>query len=136
MIELGRQRIYPNKGFTDKIREYLGDKEVFGSCIHYDVDSESLIHIAELIPSENLKDRQNDAPTFRAFLDFANRCPLARFEIYVIVKERFDERVTVEGVDVPKECRDSPLFELLENALGSADESGELEHGYYRYWWD
>jgi hypothetical protein len=142
---------YGKEGFTRKVIEYLdleGQMRKWMESLgvepfpmgYYrgDATAEQLIKVAEMIPRANLRDRQNDAPNFEAFLEVARREPRAIFELYVIPEARADERVTVDGALVPVDRQD--LVEFLKGkAKAEPDEFGEVEVGgakYVRLWWD
>lgn len=130
------KRMYGRKGFTEKIKRTIKSKPISegGGVSSYVVSSSDLIKISKMVPSENLKDRQNNAPTFRDFVSFAKSCPNALFEIYIVDKNRPDERVSVDGVIFPKKCRVKASF-LLEKALARPDDI-EKDEKSIRWWWD
>jgi hypothetical protein len=140
------EREYNPPGFTDKVLEYLKEHYVevimepgeFGIW-RGTVTSEQLLKIAEMLPRKQLRERQNNGPTLRSFLEVAKSEPRALFEIYVVTKARPDERVTVEGALIPHDRQD--LVKLLRRrAKARPDEYFEdVEINgikYVRMWWD
>jgi hypothetical protein len=136
------------RGFTKKVLEYLRDTKAELKCYSCDycrgdycsgrVTAEQLLKIAEMVPPENLEDRQNEAPKFADFVEVARREPRAPFEIYIITHVRPDERVTVDGALIPADRQDL-LDWLLSRALGEPDERSAVKLGdreYVRVWWD
>lgn len=97
------ERLYKPKGFTDKVLRVLGlsRKDAKGGAVDATVSSDVLIKISKLVPKENLEDRQNNAPMFKDFVKFAKKAKEAKFSIYVITKDRNDERVSVDGAMFP-----------------------------------
>ena len=131
------------RGFTKRVLEYLEDVRAELKCYFHDycsgvVTAEQLLKIAEMVPPENLEDRQNEAPRFADFLEAARMEPRARFLIYIITDVRPDERVTIDGALIPADRQD--LVDLLLNrALAMPDESDAVElegQEYARIWWD
>jgi hypothetical protein len=137
------KRLYGRRGFTDEVLKCLGvernlDYERFGHLYPATVTAEQLLAISKMVPEANWEDRQNEAPSFRAFVEAAEAEPRAMFEIYVVPEARRDERVTVTGAWLPAERRD--LAEALRSkAKAEPDELMELERmgvRYVRMWWD
>jgi len=144
------KRLY-GYGFTRKVIEYLNLEEQMRKWLEsigvkWSPDdyyrgvatAEQLIKVAEMIPKANLRDRQNDSPTFRTFLEVAKREPRALFELYVITEVRPDERVTVDGVLIPADRQDLIKY-VLKRALKEPNEMWEEEVNgikYVRMWWD
>jgi hypothetical protein len=125
------------RGFTDKVIEVLQTSvRVYriGDIYRAPVSSKVLIDISKLLPPENLDDSQNGSPKFRDFLELARMEERCQFQIYVVPKTRDDERVTVEGVLVPRDRKDLVVY-VLEKA---EDLPSEIEYvlGYVRMWWD
>jgi hypothetical protein len=139
LVENSKQeRLYGEKGFTNKIIEKLGDKlrrnPYDKTYLGGTITSQDLLSIVPLIPEENLEDRQNDSPTLRDFIEVARKEPNALFEVYVITEDRDDERITVDGVYIPI---DNVVDFLYSKALEMPNEEYITEDGKYRYmWWD
>jgi hypothetical protein len=140
------EREYYPPGFTDRVLEYLKEHHVevlmepskFGIW-RGTITSEQLLKIAEMLPRGQLRERQNDGPNLKAFLEVAKSEPRALFEIYVIPKIRPDERITVDGALIPRDRQD--LVKLLRRrARARPDEYFEdVEINgikYVRMWWD
>jgi hypothetical protein len=140
-IWLEGERIYNPPGFTDQVLEYLTKNNVKlepGAGIYRAiVNSKQLIDISKMLPPEQLEERQNESPTFKDFLEVAMKEPRALFEIYIVPKWRFDERVTVDGVHLPN---DPELVDLLlSRALNKPDEKvfyNKNNTQYVYLWWD
>jgi hypothetical protein len=133
-----------SRGFTRKVLEMLKSEQM--RCISEDycsgvISAEKLVKVAELVPEDNLEDRQNESPRFRDFVEVAKAEPRAKFEVYVITEVREDERVTVEGALMPLDRADL-IIQLLDKALREPDECKIIkmctpECTYYiRMWWD
>jgi hypothetical protein len=99
------------------------------------VGSEHLLKIAEMLPKEQLNDRQNEAPRVADFVEVAKKEPNAFFDCYVVLWLRDDERFAVEGVILPAERQDL-ADELKAKALAPPDEEGSINAGVIRMWWD
>ena len=122
------KRLYGKRGFTDKVMKIFNATD--------DPDSaQTLLKIRKVIPKEQLKDRQNKSPPMSKFLEFAKKCPRAKFNSYVIGKEREDERITVDGVTFPKQCMRKAKSVLLKTAHASPDENWKVNSST-RWWWD
>ncbi|NHV05776.1 MAG: hypothetical protein HA495_00370 [Thaumarchaeota archaeon] len=134
------ERLYKPKGFTDQIirilEKYKSNRYSWTRCLFFErVSSEDLLEISRYLPDENFdNERQNNSPRFQDFVEVAQREPRARFDLYVVTKEREDERVTVETVYIPKEREDLIKF-LKEMALAEPDGEGVIQEDYYM-WWD
>jgi len=140
------ERLYNPPGFTDKVLEYLKEHHVEVlvepaklGIWRGTITSEQLLKIAEMLPRGQLRERQNNGPNLKAFLEVAKSEPRALFEIYVIPKIRPDERVTVEGTLIPHDRQD--LVKLLRRrAKAKPDEYfKDVEINgikYVRMWWD
>ena len=122
------KRLYGKRGFTDKVM-----KIIYAADDHE--SAQTLLKISKVIPKEQLKGRQNDSPTMSKFLEFAKKCPRAKFESYVIGKEREDERITVTGAVFPKRCMKDAKNILLKTALRPPDEK-QKRNSSTRWWWD
>jgi hypothetical protein len=125
------------RGFTDKVIEVLQTSvRVYrsGDVYRATVGSKTLIDISKLLPPQNLDDSQNGSPKLKDFLELAEMEGRCLFEIYIVPKTREDERVTVEGVLVPRDRKDLVVY-VLERA---EDLPSEIEYvpGYVRMWWD
>lgn len=130
-------RLYKPKGFSDKVLRVLGlsRKYAVGGTVDATVSSDVLIKISKLVPKENLENRQNYSPMFRDFVEFAKKVKDAKFRIYVVTKDRSDERVTVDGVMFPQKYLALAREILLENALGAPDEKRKVNSNIV-WWWD
>ncbi|MGC8870908.1 MAG: hypothetical protein ACP5PT_07460 [Brevinematia bacterium] len=130
-----KERVYEPRGFTKKVVETLRNylTEDFG-ILRGRIPSEALLKIVPLLPSEQLEERQNNSPMLKDFVEVAEKEPRAMFQCYIVTEERSDERITVEGIEIPEERED--LISLIrERAVYPPDEEGILE-GYYMMWWD
>jgi hypothetical protein len=125
------------RGFTDRVIEVLQSSvRIYrsGDIYRAVVDSKTLIDISKLIPAENFEDSQNGSPKLRDFLELAKMDGRCQFQIYVVPKTRDDERVTVEGVLIPRDRKDLVVY-----VLGRAEDlPSEIEYvpGFVRMWWD
>jgi hypothetical protein len=131
-------------GFTRKVLEMLKSEQMRciseGYCSGV-ISAEKLVKVAELVPEDNLEDRQNESPRFMDFVEVAKAEPRAKFEVYVVTYVREDERVAVEGALMPLDRADL-IIQLLDKALKEPNEC-EIkrvctpECAYYiRMWWD
>lgn len=131
------KRLYGKKGFTNQVMEKLGEPDMgLGELSHYDfIKPETLKEIAEIIPEGNLEDSQNYAPKFEKFLEIAEENKDVRFSIYIVPKSRWDERVTVTTIFIPR--RKKELINELRKYRPDED-SKVVENGktYQRLWWD
>ena len=138
--EEGSTRLFEPKGFTDKIipiLEKFKNNEYSDATYYYyeRVPSEVLLKIVPLLPKENYEEeRQNYSPTIKDFVEIAKKEPRVKFDLYIITKERDDERLTIETIILPKDRSDlKPL--ILEKALDYPDAEGVIEDGFFM-WWD
>ena len=152
LVENSKQeRLYEPAGFTDQVIPTL---EFYKNPLHSDatyyyyerVPSEVLLEVVSTLPKENYEEeRQNNSPRIQDFVEIAKKEPRARFNLYVITKERDDERLTIEGVFIPKDRTDLIRF-ALEKALRRPDEeavvyllqypTGTKPEEYFFMWWD
>ena len=104
------------------------------------VSWERLKGLLRYVPARNMLDRQNYAPTFLDFAEAASRVPGSYLEVYVVTKEREDERVTVEGILMPVGAEAGEVAdELIKKAIEPPDEIDFFElkgREYVRLWWD
>lgn len=140
-------RIYNPPGFTDRVLQVLRESEVsvydwedgrLYNCTM--VPAKVLKRIASLLPREQLNDTWNGRPMFRDFLRVASRVNSAMFDLFVVTKERFDERVSVYAAWLP--LYPPPLLKWAVDTLTSRaappSAVGVLRKGkYYLYlYWD
>lgn len=84
---------YGKKGFTREIIKKLPPPDYYlRNYLKYTLSSYDVLKIRHLIPEENLSDRQNDSPTLKDFLEFAENCKDAEFTVYIITDDRKDEK--------------------------------------------
>ena len=132
------QNPYGPKGFTDKVIEYLGSSVKLDYGLYRGViTAEQLIKVVELLSEAQLEEAQNEGPKLRDLVELARKDRRCKFEIYIVPKDRWDERVTVEGVLIPKERKD--LIDLIMRR--AADRPSEVHEvrdkiTYLRLWWD
>jgi hypothetical protein len=131
----GRRPFGP-KGFTRKVLEILRlpKHRLFENYYSGYVTSSQLIEVSEVLPPENLEERQNFSPRVRDFVEVARAEPKAIFEVYVIPEEREDERLSVEGCWIPSDRQD--LVELLLSRARGRPDTFERVGNYVRVWWD
>ena len=85
------------------IRKLGRPDKVLGKLRYYEfIRPETLKEISRIVPEENLENRQNYAPKFKKFLKIGEKNRNEGFSIYVVPKERWDERVTVTTIFIPK----------------------------------
>jgi hypothetical protein len=138
-----RRGLYGRRGFTDKVLAFLtimaGEPlEEFGMSYRVVMTAAELLEVAKMVPRKNLDDRHNGAPKFRAFVEVAEAEPRAVFKAYVVPKERWDERVSVDGAAIPAD-RPDLVRRLVRRARRGPDEQAVVEVGgakYVRLWWD
>jgi hypothetical protein len=135
-----QERLYGQQGFTDQIIPILQPYKNlnFSNATYYYYDrvpSEVLLQIVPLLPKKNYEEeRQNYSPTIKDFVEIAKKEPRAKFDLYIITKERDDERLTIETIYLPKE-RNDLVISVLEKALDYPDAKGFFEE-YFYMWWD
>ena len=141
-------------GWTDKLKEMVKDITVdswdktkdmieFFVTTKYDdymrgvISRKRLLGLLPYIPVSVLFDRQNEAPLILDFIDV--ECNDAYYETYIVGKDRWDERITIDGIILPIFDCDFEARELLRSALAVPDEFEHIRIGdkiYLRMWWD
>ena len=122
------------EGFTDKIRKYLNIKtpnkneDDYTSVI---ITSNQLIRISKMLP-ENYNSGHNRAPSFKECLEIARKYPEVIFGCYIIGKRRFDERISIDTIYVPKKYTE--LIAILKSFR--PDEVDEESSSVVKFWWD
>lgn len=90
----------------------------------------------------DLKSRQNGGPSIQEFRDFleANKDMPFYLEGYVVVPEREDYRLTIDGIGV--DAKNTEAVERLRNWIDNSktfdkpDEYDEFDGNVFRAWWD
>jgi len=132
--------VYGRRGFTREILYLLSGKlnRVSEDFLYGTVTAKELLEAVKHIPPANLEDRQNEAPKLKYFVEVAEKEPRALFEVYIITDVRDDERLTVDGVLIPKD-RPDLIYYIMKRALAAPDEFDVILHNgveYVRMWWD
>ena len=141
-------------GWTDSIKELVSDIVVDGwdkvdgkteFMVKHDnedlmrgtISRQRLLKMLSHIPLPILFTRNNESPMFLDFVDIG--CDDAYYEIYIVGKERFDERVTIEGILLPIFDCDNDAWLLLQYAIRPPEEFWHIKVNdkvYLRMWWD
>lgn len=89
--------------------------------------------ILDKVPS--LRDEaQNDAPSFGTMVELGLSNPTMTFHGYIIGQLREDERISIEGFEVPIEEVDKEDIVLISKF--HPNEFQVLKNGILRTWWD
>jgi len=62
--------------------------------------------VFKMVPDFVLNGRHNYAPPLRVFVKIARAYPGCRFTGYAVGKRRADERVSIDGIRIPRKYRD------------------------------
>lgn len=86
-------------------------------------------------------DAQNDSPSIKEFLDFCEDCQTSEeeviFEGYIVLGDRPDKRVSIEGLELMAELASIKTKKEFFTRFRAADEFDvDSERGIMRAWWD
>jgi hypothetical protein len=99
---------YGRKGFTQRggialiINQYVDDLPSGGAIAHFrGMTPDDLARLAKLLPQGN-REEGLDAPSIDRFVELAQDLPAStRFSGYLVSPDRTDERVTIDGLEIP-----------------------------------
>jgi hypothetical protein len=136
----GGMGVYGRRGFTRDVLYVLSGKlnRVSEDFLYGTVTAKELLEAVKHVPPANLEDRQNESPKLKYFVEVAEKEPRALFEVYVVTDVRDDERLTVDGVLIPRD-RPDLIYHVMKKALAAPDEFDVVLHNgieYIRMWWD